>query len=104
MQQHNTVIGGQKGFELKLQMGIALPAVPGTVRILYKKPDGTAAFWTATVSDAATGTIAYVTVATTDIEDEGLWTVNAEWIPNGSTTRRGHPACFYVLNAGSCPR
>ena len=86
------------GLRIKLKLNIDLTA-GGTVSVVALKPDGTSVTWVAVIEDAAAGLIYYDTLSG-DLDQAGLWKVNAKWGPTAGGTFYGETACFSVHELG----
>jgi hypothetical protein len=65
-------------------------------RILYRKPDGTSSYWTATkVNGGTTGRIAYTTLAS-DLNQVGEWQIQGYYELGASEKYHSVTAPFYV--------
>lgn len=65
---------GQTAFAIRRITGVDLSSVLSTV-LKYKKPDGSAGQWTATVYNAARGIVEYIIASASDLDQVGAWTI-----------------------------
>lgn len=68
--------------------------------IKYKKPSGAQGYWTATISNAATGVIYYDVQQTSELDEEGAWTVWAHITFEDGKVAAGDPVKMAVYTEG----
>ena len=88
----NRFFAGEVGTVVSLECGITISAAT-TLRIYYTKPDGTAGYWTGSIS--GTTKITYTTVAATDIDVAGQWSLRSYAVISGNA-RWGDPVMMTV--------
>lgn len=94
------VYKNQTELTIRLDTGVDLTTAASQL-IKYKKPDGTASYWTATVYDTTNGIIQKVLSLTTDLGQAGAWTLWAYVTFTDGYSAPGEPVILDVFEEGT---
>lgn len=90
---------GQTRLRISLTCGVDL-STADVVLIKYKKPNNVQGYWTATISNTASGIIYYDVANTTDLDMEGAWTIWSHVTFDDGDVAAGDPVKMAVYTEG----